>query len=476
MASNGVYAFQYQGGPTWMNAKSDFLSSEYFYIDPIKKIDESTNAVEFELFSDKWWLVGGPGCAIVIEGAFVMAAAATPTKYDLCREEEIERVMVCPNWIGQLIKEETIFDGNTAIKIHSEAPGVAPFLDTYLMAHMHKDDRKFFCPDAHHPANGVPTKCDKGWKQEADSQWRSYAATIFDGKAIRFNYKPLHNFLFFQGCNEFIDGQVSNALPLPALGKLTYRIIFHDHSRIFNRKANNTDLYRFRFDSVRLVMTAAKLSPHFDKQLSSKRMRMAFRGVTRNMIAENVTFGVTTHMCRFQNIYMPEEILIFTVSKTVVNGTWKYQNDTLENGRVFGLHDIKEVHLAFNNQPFYYKSPNFGQILEPVMVQKTYQDFMLNPPLGMLQDADMIRIEDVATQGANTPYPLVYIPLVNADKSRFRTVKGDSIILAERGDLEVKIVFKTGAVKDVTYIVMANQKDFNVVFEKSKFQSVYLAN
>lgn len=481
MSSNGLFAFDYGTGPMWMKSKSDFLCAEYEFVEPIKKIGEETlNGVEFAMPKDKWLLVGGPGCGILVEGTFIFAEAAAPTRWMPCNATLLDKVMVCPNWFGTLIKEETLFDGNTAVQLHNEAPNVAPLLNAYLYAHMHKSDKKFYSPDPSHPANGCPTKLIGGWRQADDSEWRAYGAHLFVEQKIRFLYKPLHNFMWFQGSNEFIDGQVSNALPMKLAGNLNYRINFHDQEKIFKRIQGPaagtaaTNKYMFRLEKIKLAITTAKLSPNFDRQISSKKLKLAFRGVTRMMIAENIPEGITSHRCRFQNILMPEGLLFFTVHKNVINGTWNYEKDGSDDGYVFGQHDIKEVHCTFNNQPFYFKSPNFGELYDPIIRAKMYQDYLTNPPLGMLQNEDLITYSRLSNLGQETPYPLVYMPLVNSDKSRIRTVKDEGEPQEKAHDFDIQLMFRTGAVSDVIYCIYAIYTDYNVVFDKGTFTSFYI--
>jgi hypothetical protein len=476
MASYGKFEFDFETGPTWMNAKNDFHSSDFFYIDPINKLDDPIKGVEFEIVNDRWLLVGGPSCAIAVTGYFAYATQAEPNLWVPCGPEEAENVMVCPNWLGQLIKEETIFHGNNVVKMHSEAPNVAPFLDTYLMSRMNRDDKKFYSPEDVHPANGVPTLLGaEGWAHGANTEWTKYGKKIFNGVLCTFHYKPLHNFLFYQGCNEFIDGLTSNALPMAAIGKLQYKITFHEMDRIFNIKAvvpANTKKYAFKFSSIQLVLSVARLSANFDRQLSSKKMRLPYKGVTRMMIAENIPFEATTHRCRFQNIYMPEGLFIFAVNKNVVNNTWRYDQDGGANGSVFAPHDIKEVHLNFGGQPFYYKAPNFGVLTDHAQKLQTIQDYLLNPPFGMLQDEKQISLSHLEGNGANTPFPSVYLNLVNGDKGRKRTV--NAVDLSKRHDLDIYIIFHDGATKDVTYCLYLFFTDYVLVYANGMFTPFYI--
>lgn len=482
MSFNGSLAFDFDKGPTWKHDKTGVYSTEILYFDPVKKLgDDDVPGVDFELASDKWVMVGGPACGILVEGKFQFSEPNTNV-WANCRADLIPHVTVCHNWFGNLIKEEAIFDGNSSIPLHSEAPYVGPMLDTYLMSHMHPDDKKFYCPEETNPANGCPTKLTNGWTQTADSEWRKYAATIFTGKKIKFIYKPLHNFMFFQGTNEFIDGQVNNALPFPFLEnkKLVYRLNFHSHDRIFKREATKPDnKYRFSFDRIAVVMTVAKLSPNFDRQLSTfkKKNDLPYKGVTRIMMAENIPEGTTSFRCRFQQIYMPEQVVIFALHKNVINGTWTYEKDCYRDGQVFGEHNIKEVHLTFNNQPFYFSSPNFGQLLDPTMKLKSYNDYLLNPPFGLIQDGKLVSLDtELAELGHGTPYPIVYMPLTNSDKTRIRTVKPEVVPLDKRHDLDITVQFKVGATADVSYCFYAVYTDYNLKFTGGKFESYYVAS
>lgn len=483
MTSSGTFAFDFDNGPTWLNSKDGLYSTEIKFFDPVKKLgEESVPGVEFELSSDKWALVGGPSCGILVEGTFQFSEAPNHAIWANCRADLIPHVMVCPNWFGNLIKEESIFDGNSSIPLHSEAPYVAPMVDTYLMAYMHPDDKKFYGPEPCNPCHAVPTKLEGGWLQEADSEWREAAKVLFTGRKIKFVYKPFHNFLFFQGTNEFIDGQVNNAIPFPYYHanrkSLIYRLTFNSHDRIFKRADTKpTNQYRFHFDRISVIMTVAKLSTNFDRQISSfKRKTYPYRGVTRIMMAENIPEGTTSHKCRFQQIYMPEQVLVFAIHKNIINGTWTFEANGYANGQVFSNHDIKDVQLMWNNQPFYYGTPNFGQLQDPNIRLKMYLDFLVNPPFGMIQNDKLVKLADVVNLGEGTPYPLVYVPLTNADKSRIRTVKPEVCPLNQRHDLDITVQFKVGAQADVSYCFYALYTDYNVKFENGRFESYYVAS
>ena len=450
--------------------------SDYVTFEPFNKVEPNPTVVEIEIAASQT-LLCGPMTRIQIKGTFESKAAAAGDWEPVVAADAVN-VIVAPG--GQLhhIREIALFHGNQKLITSDEGRHVAPYLDAYLYAHMNPLAKKLLCPQACHPANGVPTKRG-GWKIGTD-EWTAFAKNIFTGKALTFDYIPLHFFPFFQRSDFLVDNAFPSPIPLPVLGKLTLRITFNDDlSLIFAKKADNTKLYRFAYEEIRVVTELARLQPTFERQFYTKKSLLPYAGVTRLMLSENITSTSVNHKCKFQNIPLPEGLFIFALPKKVIQGSFSFQENT--DGNVFSDHKINAVQFSYGGQPYYLKEPNMSMITNDSMEVKQLLDHLSRPPFNMKMDPKTLTLASIEDGAKSTAFPHVYLNFCNygPGKNRLIPLSNDGSILAQKNDLELNLQFSgDGAPANTTYMLYAFYSDVNLILDMRTrtFHSPYLTH
>jgi hypothetical protein len=107
-------------------------------------------------------------------------------------------------------------------------------------------------------------------------------------------------------------------VPMQNLGKLSVGFTFFDkQDHIFRKKALITKKYRFIFTAFNLILEEARLAPAFECALLTLKKQLAYPGVTRLQLVESIPGGTASYKTRFQDICMPESLLIFCVHRQV---------------------------------------------------------------------------------------------------------------------------------------------------------------
>lgn len=459
-----------------VGAKQNLLGSDYAIYDPKVKVEKQPTMVEIDVESNQTLLFGSMS-RFVIDGTF--ESKTDEEDWTPVAKEDWENVVVAPNWLDMLIKDITVSQGHSLLSTALEARHISPFLNAYLYFYMDPLGKKLLCPQESHPGNGVPSK-SKGWTwNEADgTEWKNYATTIFTEENIEFDYIPMHVFPFFQRANMFIDNNLPSPLPMPALGKLSVCFLFNDKlDNIFKKKAGNVKKYRFAFNSIKLIIEQARLSPTFERNLYGKKTLLPYGGVTKIMTAETINGGNLAQRIRFEKVPFPEGIFIFALPKKCLTGNYDYQDSTDDN--VFSQHNLDQVMVQYNGFSFHTKEPNISMIENNLIKVKSLIDHLVAPPFGMSMDPQKISLESIGAGGKNTPYPHAYINLCNfANKSRIVPLSSsEASIFAHNHDLDIHLKFQNGgATPDTTYIFYMFFTDTNIVLDmKTKtFYSPYL--
>lgn len=454
----------------WQKEKNALLGSEYTVIEPNTSLTSQSNTIEFDINSTRC-LLFGPMSKLIIRGGFetreVGETAGTWKAWKTVPATEASKVCLAPNWFEMLIKQLDIFHQNSRITSSNEPRSITPWLNTLLYRLMDPIQKKILCPQESHFANCIPPWKKDQWGMDSASHgstWTDYAAEAF-GKSIVFEYTPLNCFPFTQGANH-LTGDVPRLLPTPLCGRLQMRITMHDNqSHIFRKKADNTNEYRFNMTSCKLLLEEARLTPAFEKSLLTAKRVLTYPGTTRIALTEPISEGTPVHKAKFQDIYLPESLLIFALPKEVASGTYKFSTDTNQN--VFRTHNINAVQVSFNQSRLYIREPYPGEINETFMDTKQMLDHIFQPVMGVPPDIANFKVDYFKDASINTSYPHVYLPLVNfGTKSRTLPALDDGSALSKKADLEIDIRFEeTGTAKGLIYIIYAIYTDVATTFD-----------
>jgi len=436
---------------------------------PVTPIVGHPKYVEFKLSDlDQVWAMG-PNTRFVVSGMFQVSKPPPEgqmPEWEACTEEELDKVVVQPNFFESMIKGIDFFHGNSPIKYSSEVPGVSSFLNAWKYNYMDKDQKKKLCPDDTSPGFGVPSKVD-GWNMDdPTSEWRKdYGPKIFCGKTIKFDHVFLDIPPFFQG-NNYLE-ETPKILPMPLMDNLFFRIFFkEDFDCIFKTQAGNDNKYRFVFQDIYLVAEHLRLNPSLMNTLMTKKGVFPYRGVSRISKFEPIPEKSLSYKSKIQGVYFPEGMFIFAVPKKVIDGDFSYQES---DSNVFSPHNIKELKFTFGGHSFFLDTISLGKINDDVIEKKQFFDYLMAPPFGMKMDPSKITIDDIQNGGKNSPYPHVYVNFCNyGNKSRILPISSDIDMKQER-ELEVKFTFNgKGSTPDVVYIIYYFYTDTNMVLNMPK--------
>ena len=464
--------------PWRAGSKQRLLNSDYVLYDPVKQVEDKPTNVEFELMSNQTFLFG-PNTRFQFKVSIQEKESADSGEWkDATAADNADKMVMQPNFMGHLIKEIAVFHANNKLYTTDEARYISPYLDTFLYNYMDELGKKLLCPQPSHPGNGTPNTIG-GWSyDDAGKEWAEYAKTILTGKAITFDYVPMHLFPFFQRANFLVDNSFPSPLPItPGNDKLLVRMSFNEKfDNIFKKKVGNEKQYRVVIDSIQLLVEQARLSPLYERSLYAKKNLLPYAGVTKIMIAESIGASLLTHKARFQNVAFPEGLFVFALPQKCIAGTYPYQENA--DGNVFSQHNIEAIQLTYNSQPLYTRDPNISMVEDNFMEVKQMIDHLATPPFGVTMDPQKVTLNSVKSGGKNTTYPHVYINLCNFnDKTRLVPLLNDGSVMAQNHDLDLTVNFKTGgATANVTYFFYLFYTDINMVLDlkNNKFYSPYL--
>lgn len=450
--------------PKWNSTfRQNLWGTELVTIEPSTKSD---TVFEFDLPNNST-LLFGPNSGFIVKGIFEKQNA--DNTWDVVPAADYGTVVIQPNWFENAIKSIDVFHNNTQVKAHDVPRFSDVFVNSYLYAHMHPEIKKCLCPEPCNTGNAVPKTRNDWVGSSATCSWANYSKTIYTN-GIKFCYIPPFTFPFYQQSNFCRAGRPPTALPMPVLGKMCVIVTMKDNfTQLIAKAAAVTSQYRFVLESIKLVVEEARLNPTYEKTYLSQKNVLAYEGNTHFGLAENITEGVMSHRCRFQDVYMPEGIFIFALPKTVLGGNFQFGPEY--TAAVFSNHNIDSVDVKFQNMPLVMKSPNFGQITEDIIEIKMLADHQDFPPFGVLQDPVMLSLAAVAEGGKTTAYPHAYLNLCpSTPDSRLVPIGDDGKCITKTGHLDLTFKFKTGgATADVTYFAYIFYTDVSMLLDlKSK--------
>lgn len=276
-----------------------------------------------------------------------------------------------------------------------------------------------------------------------------------------------------------IDDNIARLLPTPGMERFQIRFTFTDsQDHIFRNltEANKETKYRFSFSEFNLVLEEARLIPALGKQFQTIRRTLAFPGVTRIQLVENVTSGSTSWRARFQDIFLPEALFVFCLPKTVASGTYKFSTDT--GTKIFLDHNVESLDLSFDGKRFFLREPQIGTFRKDEFDAKTVFDHLVFPPFDIRQDPKFITAHSVANGGSNTAFPHIYLPLiVGPHRQRLVPAYDDTMCVNRKSDLEIDFKFTdSNSPANTIFVIFAIYSDVNVIFDPKKghFSSPYL--
>ena len=371
-----------------------------------------------------------------------------------------------------MIRNIELFHLNYHAKQHDEPLNVGSHLDQFVYWAMDPVLKKHLCFEDCHPGNAVPDA--KGdWTFNANeklSSWQKYSKSIFKSGPIKFHWTPLFFFPLYQGSNHVYDDKgPPRCLPIPYVGKLQLRLSLKDNFNIIFRKRANTVTkdYRFVLKKVELICEEARMNPLIEKRLyQSSQKTLAFNGITKLAHAETVPGATFNFQTRFENVPMPESLLIFALPKSVQGDSYKFST---WNGAdpFFVKHNLEYVSLNFGGMNFTLREPHFGSINNDLVEMKNLMDYSKYGPFGLFMAQKRICRSNIEDGFKDTDFPHVFLNLCpSGQSSRLIPLLDSGSILQSNHDFNVTLKFKEpGAAKDAIYAIYLIYSGTNMLLD-----------
>lgn len=464
----------YDKMPSWQKGFNQALQGTDLHTIPPVSSDAKFN-YEFELPNNAV-LLFGPMSGFLVKGTFESkAAGADDSTFTKLGADSGSSVSLIPNWFEHLIEDITVYHGSSVIQSHDVPRNADPFLNTYLYAHMHTDNRDCLFPELSNPGRCVGTS-EKDWSlTDENSVWRKYSEKVFENGEITFRYIPPFLFPFYQQPNLCVSGILPSAVPMQVVGKMSVTLKLKKNSNdIFLKAENNLKVYRFTIQSIHLVVEEARLNLTFERKFLNRKDPIIYPGMTKIGTFENINPGLLNYRCRFTNIPYPEGIFVCALPKQSLGQNFKW---AVGNSKVFKEHNIDHMSFRFQNKGLNLRSPSIGDFRSHMMSIKQFLDHHEYPPFGVTQRRDVSSYHVIKDGGDSTLYPHLYFNLTpSGNTTRIIPVGDDGHILTKPGDLDVTFNFKTGgATSDVIYLVYIFYTDVAILFDMKtrQFKTVY---
>lgn len=441
--------------------------------------DHNPSQLDFEIVSQKAILCG-PFTRFVVSGNFmrkkadVAAVGNTPGRSYTWEKiphnqvaAEAAKVILAPGWFDYLVKSVDVYHNNTRITTSSENKFIVQHLNRFLDAYQDKDVIKLFAPQECHPYRLVASFTKDSYKYGYEG-WTKYAPhALSEDNNVEFDWYPRDTWPFQQGPNFIADKNQPRSILMPNLGgKLLVRVSFvDDWSTIF--KKTGTESYKFKMTGFKLLVNEANLALPFEKSLFTQKRTLFYPGVARKMEHATVTAEQATYHMVFNEVYVPEGILVFCLDKNVPNGTYSFAADT--HTTMFRDHNVDTVEVSFDSERFAIKSPQPGELGTDSFDYLRYLQHLLNPVFGVKPDTKHLHMNFFKQGGSFSNYPHIYMPLTSlggGSESRIVPVHNDGSCLNKRSRLEISLKYKNnGAPSNVVTVFVIFYTNKNLAYD-----------
>ncbi len=124
------------------NNNTNVFGSNFVRHYPVEPVPGHPKVVEFQFLDvDQVWAMG-PNTRFVVSGMFQVSKPPPEgqmPEWEPCTEDELDKVVVQPNFFQSMIRKIDFFHGNSPINYSSEVPGVSSFLNAWKYNFMEKE-------------------------------------------------------------------------------------------------------------------------------------------------------------------------------------------------------------------------------------------------------------------------------------------------------------------------------------------------
>ena len=461
--------FAFDGPPPWRSGGKQYLQgTDFITMHPKHSMTDRPLRLKWQLKSQNPLLFDW-NTRFSVEGEF-QTRDTEADAWHSCTPAESADVMVLPNWFGILVRKLELHHSQQSglVSQHDEPFNVGNHLEQFLYWAMDPLLKKQLCSEACHPGYSVPNHRGD-WTfdpDEAVSSWQKYSKTIFVTGPIKFHYTPLFFFPLFQGSNHAYDQRgPPRCLPVPYIGEVQVEMELHVNTdRIFKKRGEIpaqgereavpacTKEYRFHLERVDLICEEARLNPLIEKKLfQSSQKTLSYLGVTKIVRAETVQGNSLQFQSKFENVFMPESLVIYCLPRSVSSEVYKF-SDWNGTDPFLLKHNIDSVSFSYGEKPLSHSSPDFGNICNDFVDLKRMVEYEKFPPFGLKLAQNRVTRANLKNGWEDTDFPHVFVNLCPSgpDSRILTTPEGNS----KKQDFTVTMKFKgEGSVPAALYVV-----------------------
>jgi len=404
-----------------------------------------------------------------------------------CLVAEATNFRMAPVWFDKCWKTFNNFHYHDQPKQHNEAWHIPYELNSMLYWMMDDKLKDELCPEKWHPGRAVPT-ADKKWDFAEGSAWLEYAAHLLTGRTMEFSWWLLHHWPTFQGTNHFVqEGFRPRALNTKHTGKLVIKAtpvdkfdnIFKIRAGVLNKR------YKLVITKMKLCVEEARMSPACERFFGTEKSKVArtlhWPGVVKLMRNETISANLFEHTVKFEEVALPEIILIFALHKNVTGGSFKYQTH-VENASHFVQHNIQQVGVTYGGFVMSMNPPDLGTVNNVHAERNVVRAYRQLGIFGMKVNPQIVNHRAAANGFTNTDFPHVAVHLVQTDgledeqpRSRTLPLLTTQDLLKKNRDLIVNLKFNNpnGSPADASFIIYLGYTDTCMIFKDKKFVSPY---
>ena len=203
-----------------------------------------------------------------------------------------------------------------------------------------------------------------------------------------------------------------------------------------------------------LICEEARLNPLIETKLFQSRQKtLSYLGVTKRVRAETIQSNTWTFRSRFENIFMPEDVMVYALPKSVVKEDFKF-SDWNETDPFFLKNNIESVDFSYGGVTLGHSEHHLGTVNNEIVDLKRVMQYEKSGPFGLKFAQKRITRANLKNGWEDTDFPHIFVNLCpSGSDSRILPLSGE-YFSPKKKDFVVLLKFNgEGAVPNATYVV-----------------------
>ena len=223
---------------------------------------------------------------------------------------------------------------------------------------------------------------------------------------------------------------------------------------IFKKREAVTKEYRFHLEKVDLICEEAVLNPLIEKKLFQSRQKtLSYLGVTKHVRAETIQSYTWTFRSRFENVFMPEGVMIYALPKSVVKDTYKF-SDWNETEPFFLKNNIESVEFSYGGVTLGHSERHLGTVDSEIVDLKRAMQYERSGPFGLKFAQERITRANLKNGWVDTDFPHIFVNLCPSGSDTRMVPQSGEYFSPKKKNFDIFLKFSgEGAIPNATYLV-----------------------